>query len=318
MSHTAHLTDRDIRCLVDALCCVCAADGRISRGEFSIAIEALKAAGVTRSDHELRTLVEARCREVHKVGIRQATEATIAAVRASGNHELGTLICRLQAGVPPADGQPTEGESAVARLFQDAFHAQTQPSGAATPDGQCTAIDSCRACKYPLTRNDRFCPGCGQTVATEPAGRSCQKCGQPVAEGSFCNHCGVRVESASPAPAGSFSWKWAALSVPIVMGTTVACFFPVIACGFTGDSLKNNPALLLVVMCLGMLAGGLLAGFLSPTQTVLEPGVGIIVTLVVICLLDGVIPHPIALAFGFGLGSLGAALGEYLQRQKTR
>ncbi len=318
MGEPSQLADHDLRWLVDALCCVCAADGRISRGEFTTVLGALKAAGVNRSDHELRTLVEDRCREVHKAGIRHSAEAIIAAVRASGNQPLGALICRLQAGVPTSDGRPTERESAVARLFQDAFQAATLYHDTTTPDGQSTAAGTCRACKYPLTASDRFCPGCGQTVAAKPAGRTCPMCRKPVTEGSFCSHCGVRAEPAGTVSASGFSWKWAVLSVPIVMGTVFACCVPVTACGFTADDFQNNPALAIVVIGFGLFMGGLLAGFLSPARTVLEPGVGIIFMLVVIGLLAGESPNLIGSGVLFGLGSLGAALGEYLQQQKTR
>ena len=85
MSHIPSFTDHDRSCLLDALCCVSAADSRISRGEFSLLLNTLKAAGEHGSDHELRTLVEGRCREIHRLGIQKSMEATIAAVRASHN-----------------------------------------------------------------------------------------------------------------------------------------------------------------------------------------------------------------------------------------
>ena len=138
MSHPPQLTDRDLRCLVDALCCVCVADARISRAEFSVLLEALKAAGVHGTEHELRARVEARCREIHKAGVRKTAEATIAAVRSAGNPQLGNLICRLQASALSTDGRVTDRESEVARLFRDAFHAETRCQDATPPGGQAT------------------------------------------------------------------------------------------------------------------------------------------------------------------------------------
>lgn len=121
MKQSYILSDHDRRFLIDALCCVSAADSRISRGEFSILINALKAAGLQDSDPELKAIVETRCREIHKAGVQRSTEATIAAVRASHNPELGVLICRLQASMLAVDGRVTEYESEISRLFREAF-----------------------------------------------------------------------------------------------------------------------------------------------------------------------------------------------------
>lgn len=63
---------------------------------------------------------------------------------------------------------------------------------------------------------------------------------------------------------------------------------------------------------------GLLAGFISPTRTVLESGVGLAVMLVVMnLLLDDVSGAVFSWRIPFALGALGATLGEYLQRLKA-
>lgn len=144
MSHPPQLPEVDISCVLDALCCLCVADNRISRGEFSVVLEALKAAGVRGSEHELRARVEARCRAIHKAGIRKCAEATIAAVRTAGNPQLGDLICRLQATALSADGKVMDRESEVARLFRDAFHGDIPQRHAVAPDGYGSGPAACR------------------------------------------------------------------------------------------------------------------------------------------------------------------------------
>lgn len=178
---------------------------------------------------------------------------------------------------------------------------------------------SCIACHYPLTANDRFCSGCGQAVAAEPVVRACKRCGKPVPEGGFCSHCGARLQTGGTPAKVEFQWKWAALSVPIVVGTTFAWIVALaIACVVT-DTNPGSLAAGIAALFLGMFTGGMLAGFLSPARTVFEPGVGIAATLVVINLFMG---NASGVLMGwlipFGVGSLGAALGEYLQQLRTK
>lgn len=176
----------------------------------------------------------------------------------------------------------------------------------------------CARCNHPITSNDRFCPGCGQAATAEQSAQTCPSCAKPVGEGQFCNHCGAKLLAGSATATIGFQWKWAAVSVPIAIGTMLLfVVFGGIVCAVTGADPKN-PALALLVLVLGLFTAGLLAGFISPTRTVLEPGVGIAVTLVVMNLLLG---DASGALFGwlipFAIGALGAALGEYLQRLKT-
>ena len=181
------------------------------------------------------------------------------------------------------------------------------------------SLSFCTHCNHPTAANDRFCPGCGQVTTAEQLVRSCPSCAKPVGAGQFCNYCGAKLHAGgSPATIG-FQWKWAALSVPIAIGVMfLFVVFGGIVCAVTGAD-PNNSAFGLLVLVLGLFTAGLVAGFISPTRTVLEPGVGIAVTLVVMNLLLGDVSGALlGWLIPFAIGALGAALGEYLQRLKTR
>lgn len=177
---------------------------------------------------------------------------------------------------------------------------------------------TCTVCSHPLTASDRFCPGCGRGTLTEPLIRTCPRCSRPLSEGAFCSNCGQRLTTAVADPATGFQWKWAALTVPIVVGTTVVLMIAagiILALQGTKDV---SPAVGLLIAALGILTGGLVAGFLSPTRTVLEPGVGIAATVIVMNLAMGDIGGTLlGWLIPLGLGSLGAALGEFLQRFRS-
>lgn len=146
---------------------------------------------------------------------------------------------------------------------------------------------TCTACSHPLTASDRFCPGCGRGTVTEPVQRACPRCSRPVGEGVFCSNCGQRVTIAATGSATGFQWKWAALTVPIVVGTTVVFMIAAGVILTLQSTTEVSPAVGLLIAVLGILAGGLVAGFLSPTRTVLEPGVGIAATVIVMNLVMG-------------------------------
>ena len=106
--------------------------------------------------------------------------------------------------------------------------------------------------------------------------------------------------------------------MPIAIGTMLLfVVFGGIVCAVTGAD-PQNPAFGLLVLVLGLFTAGLLAGFISPSRTVLEPGVGIAVTLIVMNLLLGDISGAVSgWLIPFAIGALGAAVGEYLQRLRT-
>jgi len=130
-------------------------------------------------------------------------------------------------------------------------------------------------------------------------------------------------------PAGAvqpteFQWKWALLTIPIVVLVTVVCMVgAVIAFMVVGQPLEDDSprqaVVGTIVLLISMLLGGMAAGWLSPGRTIVEPGVGIAAALIGFNLLIG---NTSNLLFGwllpFGIGAGGARIGEWLQGRFSR
>ena len=165
-------------------------------------------------------------------------------------------------------------------------------------------------------------------VAAQPA--ACPRCGRKATDpASFCSGCGAAMtgfpvlREPTAAPPQGFQWKWALLTIPIVVAVTVACMVvAVIVAGVTGYSLEDADSqqfVGLIVLLISLLLGGITAGWLSPGRTILEPGVGIAAALIGFNVLMG---DTSSLLLGwilpFGIGAGGARIGEWLQGRFAR
>ena len=149
-------------------------------------------------------------------------------------------------------------------------------------------------------------------------------CGQQVAAGdSFCTGCGKRV--AAPAAAASpsgFQWKWALLTIPIVVGVTLVLMIPagvlMVAMGVEPEDEARQTMAGVMIILLSMLLGGILAGWLSPSRTIFEPGVGIAAALtgtnLAMGTTDGIL---LGWVLPFLIGAAGAWIGEQLPKKST-
>jgi len=190
-------------------------------------------------------------------------------------------------------------------------------------------------CGQPINASDRFCTGCGRPAAAQPAAltlpATCPRCGRTAPEPApFCSDCGatmmgfpvVRDPAAAVQPTG-FQWKWALLTVPIVVAVTLACIVATsVVLGVAGYSLDDSESQQrfgITILLTSMVLGGMTAGWISPGRTIVEPGVGIAATLVGFNLLYG---DTSSLLFGwilpFGIGAGGAGVGEWLQARFSR
>jgi len=155
------------------------------------------------------------------------------------------------------------------------------------------------SCGQPLQAEDRFCPGCGK-VARMQADR-------PVL---------------SVATTG-FQWRWALMTIPIVIGVTFACMFTLgVLASMAGVNLEAEGAeetLGTLGAIAGIFVGGAVVGWWSPGRTVLEPAVGIAATLATVNVFVGDLGDVI---FGwilpFLVGAGGARLGEWIQSISLR
>jgi len=156
-------------------------------------------------------------------------------------------------------------------------------------------------------------------------------CGQQLAAGdSFCTGCGrpLSVTAATPsatppAPAPSgFQWKWALLTIPIVVGVTLVLMIPagvlMVAMGVQPEDKARQAIAGVMIILLSMLLGGILAGWLSPSRTIFEPGVGIAAALtganLAMGTTDGML---LGWVLPFLIGAAGAWIGERLPKKST-
>ena len=149
-------------------------------------------------------------------------------------------------------------------------------------------------------------------------------CGQQVAAGdSFCTGCGKRV--AAPAAAASpsgFQWKWALLTIPIVVGVTLVLMVVagvlMVVMGVQPDDKQRQAMVGVMIVFLSMLLGGILAGWLSPGRTIYEPGVGIAAALtganLALGTTDGLL---LGWVLPFLIGAAGAWIGERLPKKSS-
>ncbi len=127
--------------------------------------------------------------------------------------------------------------------------------------------------------------------------------------------------TAAPAPSG-FQWRWALLTIPIVIAVTLvvaiaAALLMALAGVDTGDESRQAVVGVLIVLA-SMLLGGLLAGWLSPGKTIVEPGVGIAAALtganLAMGMTEGVL---LGWVVPFLIGAAGAWIGERLPKRAT-
>lgn len=182
-------------------------------------------------------------------------------------------------------------------------------------------------CGNPIAAEDLFCTACGKPAAASPrAIPACPQCGRQAAEeAAFCSGCGAAMAAVSATqnavPQG-FQWKWALLTIPIVVGVTfVVMLATVIWANVAGIDLDDESTKMIlggVTLVGGMLLGGMLAGWLSPSRTIVEPGAGIAAALTMFQLVLG----NTAGIFGgwvlpFLIGAAGAWIGEQLPKRSS-
>ena len=188
-------------------------------------------------------------------------------------------------------------------------------------------------CGQPINASDKFCTGCGRpAVAAAPLPpATCPQWGQTAPEPApFCSGCGTTMtgfpvlrEPSTPAQPTGFQWKWALLTIPIVVAITIGCMVAAgIVVAFAGYSLKDSDSqqfVGLIILLISMFLGGMTAGWLSPGRTIVEPGVGIAAALIGLNVLSGETGNILlGWILPFGIGAGGAQIGEWLQGRFSR
>lgn len=119
----AGASDSGASLLIKAVCCVIAADGRISGSEIDVVFDALAAIGLRQTPDAFRELVIKTCKEIHCSGVFVVADSLCESL-STLDGPLARLLIQLQGDVIESDGRITESEKAVAKRFCDAVSAK--------------------------------------------------------------------------------------------------------------------------------------------------------------------------------------------------
>ena len=113
--------------ITQMMCCLIAADAKVSSSEIDVVYDALVGIGLPVTHDEFRTRVIEACKAIHKNGALQVASSLAAPLEAFRRTPLSKMLLQLQDDVIRVDGQLTESEKAVARVFSDALRGDGEP-----------------------------------------------------------------------------------------------------------------------------------------------------------------------------------------------
>ena len=111
----------DARLVVQAMCCVIAADGRVSGSEIDVVFDAMAGIGLRLSKERFRDEVIGSCKRIHRRGVLAVAEGLISRLEEIRGSSLAATIQQLQDDVMRSDGRVTESEKAVVAMFRNAL-----------------------------------------------------------------------------------------------------------------------------------------------------------------------------------------------------
>jgi len=109
--------------VINAMCCVIAADGRVSGSEIDVVFDALTAIGHRQTPEAFRELVIKTCKEIHRRGVFAVADSLCRSL-AMLDGSLARLLIQLQDDVIQSDSRVTESEKVIAKKFRDALAAK--------------------------------------------------------------------------------------------------------------------------------------------------------------------------------------------------
>ena len=116
------LTDSDKDLLLKAMCCVVAADGRVSGREITVIAEALTKAGFPTSPEQIRPAVIELSKTIHEKGTSLYARDLAARLFVSCDRDVATALLESLDALVNADGRATKRESEIERTFRAATH----------------------------------------------------------------------------------------------------------------------------------------------------------------------------------------------------
>jgi uncharacterized tellurite resistance protein B-like protein len=147
MTHSTH--EQRLSLITQMMCCLIAADAKVSSSEIDVVYDALVGIGLPVTHDEFRTRVIEACKAIHKNGALQVASSLAAPLEAFRRTPLSKMLLQLQDDVIRVDGQLTESEKVVARVFSDALRGDVEPplvdaGGTAVVGGE--GVDFAGAC----------------------------------------------------------------------------------------------------------------------------------------------------------------------------
>lgn len=111
------LTDSDKDLLLKAMCCVVAADGRVSGREITVIAEALTKAGCPTTPEQIRPAVIDLSKKIHATGASLYASRLVPQLSSGRSSNVAIVLRSTIDAVTKADAQVTKGESEIARIF---------------------------------------------------------------------------------------------------------------------------------------------------------------------------------------------------------
>lgn len=112
-------TEGDVlRVLLDGLCCIAAADGRLKDQEIKVITEALRQAGCKTSDESIKTGVVVSSQKIHRNGVESFAKHFVDAMKPHRAGALCKLLLDLQRTVAQSDGVVAAKEHKILAMFQ--------------------------------------------------------------------------------------------------------------------------------------------------------------------------------------------------------
>lgn len=120
-SSAAETSDPAVSLVIKCMCCIIAADGRVSGSEIDVVYDALTALGHKQSPEVFRELVINACKHIHRNGAASVAEGLSERLVSLRGQPLAALMLQLQEDVMQSDNRVTDSEKAVAARFRDAL-----------------------------------------------------------------------------------------------------------------------------------------------------------------------------------------------------
>jgi hypothetical protein len=128
MSLNTTLTTSEADLLLQMLCCVIAADKRVSGKEVQVVADTLSAVGDATFASGVKDVVIRRCKEVHSKGVDVYVAELIPLIAAKQGSALTAAFTRVANDLMKADGEATAEEQRVASLLIQAMGAAQAPT----------------------------------------------------------------------------------------------------------------------------------------------------------------------------------------------